>query len=224
MLRRYWQIIVGATMGLVVGLVGEHSSLLDTRTQRSESPDKPDIDVDEILERLSRVERGAQSNISSITVPLVRSAANVQNDDDHNEEVILSPEEVVEVRRQQWAARLAAHEHEPIDPGWQGAASESVEEDLFLAGNEGEKFDVLSVTCRTQTCLAVMQWPDRQTALPFLPELISHRYPFNCQRTMYMPQGEERPYLATLLLDCPPETREWDVGAGTPEEKETASE
>ena len=106
---------------------------------------------------------------------------------------------------------LEAHRMERIDPIWSAQAASQLEGDLFALSEQERDFELIEVECKTQTCAAKIEWPSRGTAQRSMGKLIEHKYSYNCQRAIHLPESAERPYRAALLLKCDPEHRNWPI-------------
>jgi hypothetical protein len=113
------------------------------------------------------------------------------------------PEQARAQTIQRWHEQLQAHEIEPRDAAWANATGPLFEDDLRRLG-ERERFELVSSQCRTNTCSAIVQWPDYGAALEHYASLLHNPYQIRCARKTLLPEPEhnDAPYRATVLFDC----------------------
>jgi len=103
----------------------------------------------------------------------------------------------------------ARFQSEPVDSQWSQAAATAIEADVITMGHDGERFEAISVDCRSQLCAIEVEWPSRQEAINTASDLITHSYAYNCSRHYFLSETDEIPYRSTVFLDCPVATRTW---------------
>lgn len=104
-----------------------------------------------------------------------------------------------------WAQHMAAHEAEPLSPWGREARytfSEGISEVAPALGAT-----VISVDCRTSSCVALLRWPNYDQARDSIARLTIAQYEPNCTRTTWLPPPDEPSlvYEGALLLECGPE-------------------
>lgn len=111
--------------------------------------------------------------------------------------------EVVERTRQIWDAQVETHEDAPVDPQWSGEARGSFERGLTEAA--GELGGDVRVDCRTDSCLATVEFESYGDATISFSSLLQHDYDLNCETSVAMPPPEDpsAPYGAEVLFVCP---------------------
>jgi hypothetical protein len=112
------------------------------------------------------------------------------------------------------------HDAEPADPRWAPGTNSLIETDLRSLAASGT-FKVVGVDCRTQLCVADVQWPSPDKAGAEYVSLVHHLYPANCPRTMVLPPAAEpgQPVTAKLLFEC----AEWRAAGSQPFRLDDAS-
>ena len=112
-------------------------------------------------------------------------------------------EETVERTRQVWDAQVEAHEDAPVDPQWSNEARASFERGLTDAA--GELGGDVRVDCRTDSCLATVEFDSYGSATTSFSGLLEHDYDLNCETSVAMPPPEDpnAPYGAEILFVCP---------------------
>jgi hypothetical protein len=106
-------------------------------------------------------------------------------------------------------ADVEKHYREPIDGRWAPAASKAFGDDLAGAVDQlSGHFKVTELDCRSDTCVAALQWPSRNEALNEWNDLLTFPYRANCGRTIIIPEpaadgsDQAAPVRAKLLFDC----------------------
>ena len=92
------------------------------------------------------------------------------------------------------------HLSEPRNHDWAVASETALRADL--QDNRGVR--VGDVSCRSETCVVTLEWPDYRTAFSSYRSLLTHRYSVNCRRRMGVPPPDDpgAPYEAELFFDC----------------------
>jgi hypothetical protein len=100
------------------------------------------------------------------------------------------------------------HQQEPIDVRWSTSAVKSLEKNLTQMKGRAS-FELVSVSCRTSSCLVSVRWKDYATAKRDYTALLHEPYEVNCARKIILPEPprEDSPYSATLIMQCSPEER-----------------
>jgi hypothetical protein len=108
-----------------------------------------------------------------------------------------------EERHQEQAKLLAAHAAEPVDRAWAAQTGAELDRALNELGHPG-KMEITSLECRSQTCLAHLQWPSRQEAFDVRRSVQSLNSDLPCERRLYLGDDGEnaKGYEGTLLLTC----------------------
>jgi hypothetical protein len=114
-----------------------------------------------------------------------------------------SEQEAADDLRRHFAAKQRQHESEPRDPEWAGIAQASIRNELddVLAPQEG--VNLMSVSCRTTTCAAVVEWDSFGRAREGYGSLLQAPFDLNCAPSIFLEEPEtDGPHRATLMLDC----------------------
>jgi hypothetical protein len=95
------------------------------------------------------------------------------------------------------------HSQEVRDPSWAGPTETAILEDLE-ALRDSFKAEVREVSCRNTSCLAVLNWPDRSSALDNWQVPLSTPLRSNCVRRLIVPEAQEGEANVSvrLLFDC----------------------
>jgi hypothetical protein len=99
---------------------------------------------------------------------------------------------------------IARHRAQPVDPTWAPAAAQSIRQELAEL-EARQAFSVFEVDCRSDSCIATMEWPTYRDAAATYAELVHHYYEeVNCLRRLILPEPEDKdaPFQATLVFDC----------------------
>lgn len=128
-------------------------------------------------------------------------AANDDAPEPTTADVPFEPEEILRVQQERLRQSLDAHAAEPVDAAW-ARETERALDDGARAVAEENAFEHVRTECRSTTCAVTYRWPSRQLAEQSFAATAHHDYPVNCARTMTLPDGEARPFEATLMLRC----------------------
>jgi len=92
------------------------------------------------------------------------------------------------------------HLSEPRNHDWAVASETALRADL--QDNRGVRIG--DVSCRSETCIVTLEWPDYRTAFSSYRSLLTHHYSVNCRRRMGVPPPNDpgAPYEAELFFDC----------------------
>ena len=105
--------------------------------------------------------------------------------------------------RQRFSEAISLHQQEPVDASWAEGASRDFRGTLSsLSSTYG--FELVSVGCRTATCLADLSW-ETMPAGDAVGALIGAAYPENCKRAISTdqlhPDSRKRIH-SRLIFDC----------------------
>jgi hypothetical protein len=105
--------------------------------------------------------------------------------------------------RRRHDARMQALQGEPRDPAWAAAATRALTAQYSSLASSN-RFTVRTVDCRTVTCGVEFEWRDFGEAQAWHQALAQMGANPNCGTELYFgpPDDPNRPYRATLLLDC----------------------
>ncbi|MDI1451538.1 hypothetical protein QHF85_46280 [Polyangium sp. 6x1] len=98
---------------------------------------------------------------------------------------------------------VARHWEEPVDKAWSSTTAKLFEDDFdTLEQKEGLK--LVSVDCRTRSCLATVEWKTFDEAQQGFDAILHHLYAANCTREILLPEPNDRtrPYQATAVFNC----------------------
>jgi hypothetical protein len=105
--------------------------------------------------------------------------------------------------RERFAERLKEHDRERVDAVWASHASRSFHTDLeHLAPGQG--FTVVSIDCRSASCVGVLEWPSYDVARKNFIGVVHNGYSLNCARGMSLPEATDpaAPFRASVLFNC----------------------
>jgi hypothetical protein len=116
--------------------------------------------------------------------------------------------------------QIRNHDAEPADPHWAPSTASFIETDLRSLATAGT-FKLVAVDCRTQLCVAELEWPSPDKAGAEYARLVQHIYPANCPRTLVLPEAANpgQPVKAKLLFEC----ASWRAGGSQPFRLEEAN-
>ncbi len=98
---------------------------------------------------------------------------------------------------------LAQHDRDAVDPSLAPRASRVLKKDFERLAANGN-FDVKSVDCRTTTCVADVDFKDKQAAVTHWKSLLNAHLDVNCGIQMVLDaqvHGDD-PYPTRVLMDC----------------------
>jgi hypothetical protein len=100
-------------------------------------------------------------------------------------------------------AAFQRHDQEPLAPEWSPRATASMRADLERI-RQVKPFTLLEVGCRSNSCKAVLEWPDYPRAVDAAEALAHQPFALNCARAVLMPQPAElaQPYRLRILFQC----------------------
>lgn len=102
------------------------------------------------------------------------------------------------------AEMLKTHAAQPMDHSWASSAAESFRADLHGLRKES-RAKVVNVDCRTNSCVATLEWPSFHDAKSGFSALLHALYKVNCVRTITLPDPPDpsKPYSGTaIFLKC----------------------
>lgn len=103
---------------------------------------------------------------------------------------------------EEFARDLQAHESDARDATWARGAESSITE--VLANRPGSNYQVLSVDCRTTSCIAKLGWTSRKEALTGFQTALNATFKPNCAAKILLhdADSEDAPFQENLILDC----------------------
>jgi len=98
---------------------------------------------------------------------------------------------------------LRAHDAEPVDTAWAAGVTETLSQSLEGLGRE-RKFDVRQIDCRSQTCVAELEWPSRDAALAGYRAPLAGMLGVTCGTQIVLPPSEDPSGVsrAKMFLRC----------------------
>jgi hypothetical protein len=101
---------------------------------------------------------------------------------------------------------IAEAKAEPIDRAWASSTEATVQTDLgtVAAASASRGMSVVGVECRTNHCLATLQWPSFTAASAGYFGVLHGRLQVNCAREILLPEPADvtATYEATAVFDC----------------------
>lgn len=153
--------------------------------------------------RVASIERQLRSVEQQLQAQQLRTQAQeVQPPAPRSEDL---PELRAERERQAEVAHeaiLARHRLESRDPRWASEREQTLSDQLAQAAGKTD-MTVLAIDCRTQSCVARLQWPDRDAARAHLVALLDETAVVGCARRVQFPSSGAVPYQAEMYLECP---------------------
>ncbi len=203
-MRKALSVFTSVTFGVALGAgFGIYYSSIHRETPQA----KPDtLPMDEPAQPvITRAPRDVQ-RIAELEQKLAAAKRPEQSGDAHR----VGPPDLVEEKRimdDRFRARLTGHDQEPIDPSWAPHAEGEYRNDLAEVNEQlrgSQKFDVHDVRCRTNTCVARVEWPSYDEAYDNYARVLHHRYKQNCAREIVLVDEARagQPYSANVLFDC----------------------
>lgn len=121
-----------------------------------------------------------------------------------------TPEDMTQMRlesEQEHAIAVSAHYEAVRDVGWAGRKEAELGQELdTLLRDELAGIALSSLDCRSETCVAQLNWPSFLQARETFAGLVRHHYEssLNCSREMILPQPSDpsSPYSGHLLFRC----------------------
>jgi hypothetical protein len=101
----------------------------------------------------------------------------------------------------------ARYEAESPDPRWARDAAAAIGNSLKERAQNGT-FTIGEIDCKTTLCKASVSWPSYPAAHSEFRRLLGLAVPCATEIFVPRPENEDRPYDATLMLDCEP----WRTG------------
>ena len=101
--------------------------------------------------------------------------------------------------------RVNKHKSTPRDPEWSGAMEHTIDASVRgILPLPGAPFKYEGTDCRTNTCLATVAWPSRETAIAVLRTVSTIFASSNCSSDIALPpaSGRAGPLTAFVLLTC----------------------
>jgi hypothetical protein len=109
----------------------------------------------------------------------------------------------------QHEADVEEHYRKPVDSRWAPAVTKAYSEDLAGAVQQlSAHFKLEQLDCRSDTCVATLQWPTRGAAMTEWNDLLTFPYRANCGRAIVLPEpaadgsDSASPVRAKLVFDC----------------------
>jgi hypothetical protein len=104
------------------------------------------------------------------------------------------------------AELIAQHYAAPTDAKWAAAAEASLASDFeSLSALPNAGFKLVNTDCRTDSCVAMLEWDSFNQANGRTGLVVHHHYALNCAREIRLadPPGEPgSSYSTTVLFDC----------------------
>ncbi len=161
-----------------------------------------------VLERLRRLERLSADGPPRISVSTNRATANPVDDEDAEaarwEASLAMDEDEARARaEEEFGEYVEQHEDEPVDPDWAAEANAAFSDGIERLG-ESHDFELVSLECRSSSCLAQVEWPTQTAAQSHWGALLHEPYGMNCSRGVLVSQPEEPggTTSARVLFEC----------------------
>ncbi|RYZ42474.1 MAG: hypothetical protein EOO71_07575 [Myxococcaceae bacterium] len=102
--------------------------------------------------------------------------------------------------------KLDAHAQDKVDGEWARASTSSLWTgigSLLESAPAPKRGHLLGVDCRTNTCLATLEFPDYGTAREQFPRFVEHAYDVPCGRTVMLddPTDPSAPFKVKVLFE-----------------------
>jgi hypothetical protein len=112
-------------------------------------------------------------------------------------------EEAARLHEDQHARKIQNHWAEPIDSSWADTAQANMTSDL-LRVSKGARFDLVSVECRSTSCLGTFRWASFGDAAATYGAILQASLSMNCAREILLPQPKDvaAPYNGIAVFDC----------------------
>jgi hypothetical protein len=97
---------------------------------------------------------------------------------------------------------IQEHRSAPVDSGWSPAASKSLGAELSAIAPQEGAGRVQEVDCRTDSCLASIEFPSYEKARAEMPTYLQAAYSVNCMRTVMLeePNDPAAPYTMEMVF------------------------
>jgi hypothetical protein len=101
-----------------------------------------------------------------------------------------------------YKGQIQEHRSAPVDSAWSPAASRSLGAELAAVGPQGGAGRVQDVDCRTDSCLASIEFPSFEKAQVEMPTYLQASYSVNCMRTVMLeePKDPAAPYTMEMVF------------------------
>lgn len=212
-MKRVFESIVPVVLGLVGGVVGVHWAGEDPpesapKTARAEKPVQSNRGGTDpaLMERLARLERIESDNHDAEAVAAQTSPQDAEpasRSEESPAPPMLTEDEARARAEEEFDDRIRDHEQRPVDPQWAADATASFNADITSMGKE-HGFELLDMDCRTNSCVAEVEWPDHAAATSTWGTLLHGSYGMNCGRGVLLPEPEdtESAFQARVLFEC----------------------
>ena len=146
--------------------------------------------------RITRVER----QLDGLTANLERERDPVSPPAEA--EPPLGMDEQDDAAEQAWQASVDRHREETVDSDWSSRTRAAFEEDIEAAVDGAA--DAIEVECRSESCLASVQFPSFHDATGAFTSLLQYSYRSNCATSVAAPEPEDpsEPYATSILFHC----------------------
>jgi hypothetical protein len=157
--------------------------------QRVEAASVPAVDIGQIEARLAAIEHSG--------APPRRPPPS------RHDRALPSIEEDRAQHLMEHDGRLARHKAAQVDPSWAPRVSAAFQRDLGAIAPLGH-FDVLDVDCRTDSCVATLEFVDYKTAQQNWRTLMQKPYQENCGCTVFLdePRDGATKYQTSVVYNC----------------------
>lgn len=199
------RLIVGAVppaLGLLAGVLS--SWAFRSRTEPEPDRARP---ASRVVHLITREERAIAPTVANLQrrIAAIEASRAVDGGPQHaSTSVRLSPVDPEEARRyheHEYQEFVTRHHAERVDQTWAPQAAARLREGI-LRLTAGES-TLEGIECRTETCLAMLSWPDHQSALQHYRGLLHGPYQENCSTAiLFREDPGSRPYRAQLRFNC----------------------
>lgn len=99
--------------------------------------------------------------------------------------------------------KISQHYAEPIDSSWAKRTTSTLQSNLSRL-SQAKAFDLRSVDCRNETCIAEVVWPTYDSAVDKYTDLASTSLEVNCARSITLPEVTDKsaPVAVKVIFDC----------------------
>jgi len=99
---------------------------------------------------------------------------------------------------------IARHDNEPVDGRRSVGLAAALGRELKGIKDAGG-FRVVSLDCRTETCVATIEWSNHALAIQNWAPVLNHHYPPGCGVDMALdaPSTANAPFQTRVVFDCP---------------------